>query len=104
MSKYLLTYHGGSGMPESPEEIEQLMAAWGAWFETIGADVVDGGNPLGAGATLSADGSTSEGRAIDVTGYSLITADSLDGAIAHAKGCPVLDGGGTVQVSEALDM
>ena len=104
MAKYVLTYHGGSGMPEDPKEIEQLMAAWGSWFEGMGAAVVDGGNPLGDGTTVAADGSTSAGRAIDITGYSIITADSLESATAHAKSCPVLDGGGTVQVSEALEM
>lgn len=104
MTKYVLTYHGGSGMPEDPKEIEQIMAAWGSWFETMGAAVADGGNPFGAGVTLSADGTTANERAIDVTGYSIITADSLDAAVSHAKGCPVLEGGGTVQVSEALEM
>ena len=80
------------------------MAAWGAWFGAMGDAVVDGGNPLGEGATVSADGSTAAGRTIDVTGYSIITADSLDAAVTHAKGCPVLESGGTVQVSEAIEM
>ena len=37
-------------------------------------------------------------------GYSVIAADSLDAAVAMAKGCPVLVGGGTVCVNETIDM
>ncbi len=33
-----------------------------------------------------------------------MTADSLDEAAALAKGCPVLTGGGTVEVYEAIPM
>ncbi|MDH3680081.1 MAG: hypothetical protein OEV40_09065 [Acidimicrobiia bacterium] len=104
MTKYVLTYHGGSGMPEDPAEIERLMGAWGTWFEGMGEAVVDGGNPFGDSTTVSPDGSTSSGRSIDVSGYSILNADSLEAAVDLAKGCPVLEGGGTVQVSEALEM
>ncbi|MEM7339869.1 MAG: hypothetical protein AAF467_14540 [Actinomycetota bacterium] len=105
MTKYVLTYHGGAGMPETPEAQEQLMAAWGAWFAQMGEAVIDGGNPFGQSKTVGADGSVSDsGYAADLGGFSVIQADSIDGAVAHAKGCPVLEGGGSVQVSEALDM
>lgn len=57
MTKYVLTYHGEGGMPETEAEVNQVMAAWGAWFEQLGAAVVDGGNPFGAGSTISPDGS-----------------------------------------------
>jgi hypothetical protein len=59
MAKYVLTYHGEGGMPETGEEVNQVMAAWGAWFEQLGAAVVDGGNPFGAASTISPDGSVS---------------------------------------------
>lgn len=104
MTKYVLTYHGGSGMPEDPAEVERLMAAWNTWFEGMGDAVIDGGNPLGDAVTVAADGSTTSGQSVEVGGYSLISADSLNAAVDLAKGCPVLEGGGTVQVSEALDM
>ena len=38
------------------------------------------------------------------SGYSIVEADSLQDAIAKTKGCPVLDGGGTVEVFEAIAM
>jgi hypothetical protein len=39
-----------------------------------------------------------------LSGYSLINADNIDAAVQHAKGCPILAVGGTVEVAEAIDM
>ncbi len=104
MAKYVFTYHGGAGMAEDPEEIARVMEAWGAWFATMGDAVVDGGNPVGATKTVAADGSVTDGSGAEVGGYSIISADSIDDAVAHAKGCPVLEVGGRVEVHEAIDM
>ena len=104
MAKYLLSYHGG-GMPESEEEGAKIMAAWGVWMEQVGPALADGGAPAGASATIAADGSTSDGGGANpVTGYSLITADSLDAAIELAKGCPILLSGGSIEVGETFDV
>lgn len=105
MTKYVLTYHGGAGMAETPEEMEQLMAAWGAWFGQLGESVVDGGNPFGPASTVAPDGSVSEGGVVEgLSGYSVLNAADMDAAVSMAKGCPVLAGGGSVQVSEAIEM
>ena len=57
MAKYVLAYHGGGGMPQSAEEQEKIMADWGAWFASLGDDVLDGGNPISTARTVTADGS-----------------------------------------------
>ena len=104
MPKYVLAYHGG-GMPETPADQEAVMNAWTNWFGTLGAAVVDGGNPTGASATVNADGSVSSGGGANpISGYSLVSADSLDAATALAKGCPILSSGGSVEVAETIDM
>lgn len=105
MTNYVLTYHGGSGMAETPEEQEKQMAAWGAWFGQLGEAVVDGGNPFTMSKTVTNDGTVIDGGpAAEIGGYSVIAADSLDAALDAAKGCPVLANGGSVQVSETLEM
>ncbi len=102
MANYLLVYHGG-GAPATEEEGAQVMAAWVAWFGSLGESVVDAGNPVGQAATIAADGATSAGGGANpVTGYSVITADSLDLATAAAKGCPHLASGGSVEVCETF--
>lgn len=104
MAKYAFIYHGGS-MPESEEEGAKVMAAWGAWMAGIGAALVDGGNPFGASTTVNSDGSTSDGGGANpASGYSLVEVAGLDEALAHAKGCPILDGGGSIEVCEAMAM
>ena len=104
MSKYLLVYHGG-GMPESEQEQAETMAAWGAWFGSLGDAVVDGGNPVGPSKTVKPDGSVAgDGGANPASGYSLIEASSIEEATEKAKGCPILKIGGTVEVAEAIDV
>ena len=92
-------------MPESEEEGAKVMAAWGAWMEGLGSALTDQGNPFGNSTTINADGSTTAGGGSNpASGYTTIEADSLDAAVVLAKDCPILDGGGSVEVAEALDM
>ncbi|MDH4116218.1 MAG: YciI family protein [Acidimicrobiia bacterium] len=105
MAKYVFGYHGGSGMAGTEEEMAAVMAAWEAWYGQIGAALVDGGAPFGASKTVAADGSTSDGGGANpLTGYTVVQADSIDAAVAMAKGCPILSAGGSVEVAEAVDM
>ncbi len=46
MPNFIFAYHGGS-MPESKEEGEKVMAAWGAWYQKMGAKVSNPGGPVG---------------------------------------------------------
>lgn len=101
MANYVLVYHGGS-MPESPEEGAKVMQAWTDWFGTIGDALVDGGNPASRTKTIAANGSVSD-DAGGPSGYSIIKADSIDAAVAIAKGCPVLAGGASIQVVETFE-
>jgi hypothetical protein len=103
MGKYLLAYKGGT-MAETDEERQAVMAAWGAWFGTLGPAIVDAGNPFGPSSTVSNGGSVSEGASSALTGYSVLSAGSLPDAAELAKGCPVLSSGGTVEVYETFDV
>jgi hypothetical protein len=101
MANYLLAYKGG-GMAETPEAQEAAMKAWGDWFGTLGEAVVDMGAPFGPATAVAANGAASPTAAL--TGYSVLSAASIDAAAQLAKGCPVLAAGGTVEVYEALPM
>ena len=99
MGNYLMAYRGG-GMAETDAEREALMAAWGAWFGKLGGAIVDPGNPFAASASVSSNGSVGDNAGSGLSGYSVMKADSLAGAAELAKGCPVLDAGGSVDVYE----
>jgi hypothetical protein len=103
MGKYLLAYKGGS-TPESEQEQQAVMAAWTGWFGELGPAVVDGGNPFSVSASVASDGSVGEGGGAQLTGYSVLAAGSLQAATEMAKGCPVLDAGGSVEVYETVDV
>lgn len=104
MPNYLFTYHGGK-MPETPEEGQAEMAKWMAWFQGIGEAVVDGGNPVLQSYTVSDSGVVDNGGANPVSGYSIISAASVEAACDIAKGCPMVENGsGTVEVTEIHEM
>jgi hypothetical protein len=101
MANYLLAYTGG-GMAETDAEREAAMAAWGAWFGTLGPAIVDAGNPFGPSASVSSSGAANGSPESGLTGYSILKADSLDAAAQLVKGCPVFANGGKVDVYEAI--
>jgi hypothetical protein len=99
MANYLLAYLGGS-MPEGEAEQQKVMTDWMNWFGALGDAIVDGGNPVGSSSSISPDGQVTGGGRSALTGYSIISAASLTEATDRAKGCPVLNSGGTVDVFE----
>lgn len=101
MGKYVFAYRGGM-MADTEEQRQAAMQAWGAWFGKLGPAIVDPGNPF-AGST-SVNGSGGGEAASELTGYTVVNADSLDAASALAAGCPVLDGGGSVDVYETIEV
>ena len=104
MAKFLFVYHGGKPA-SNPAEIKAQMDAWGAWFGSMGAAVIDGGNPVGPSSTVKSDGALVEGGSANpATGYSLIEASSLADAHKKATGCPLLKAGGTIEIAQAMDM
>lgn len=104
MAKYLLVYHGGGPMPATPEDQAAVMKAWTDWFASLGPAVADAGNPASQSRTIAADGSVGGASADPPTGYSILSADSIDAAVELAKGCPNLTDGGTVEVVETFEV
>ncbi len=102
MSRFVFVYSGGS-MAQTPEEQQAVMQAWTDWFGTLGDAVAEIGNPFGASASVSGDGVARPGT-LGATGYSVVTAASLDDATALAKECPIIGAGGAVDVCEAIEM
>ena len=107
MTKFMFVYRDKAGdQPNfSPEEMQAQMAKWGVWFQELGDKLVDGGDGLlPAGKVLNGDGTVTDGPFIEakelVGGFSILQADSLDAAIELARGCPIAEHGGSVEVRE----
>lgn len=91
----------------SPEEMQASMQKWMDWIGGIAAQgkLVDRGNRLNpAGKVVKPSQVVTDGPYIEtkesVGGYTMVRAESLEEAAEMAKGCPVLNMGGTVEVRE----
>jgi hypothetical protein len=87
--KFLFSYR----VPRDYQPGAETGKAWQAWFESLGSSRIDTGHAVVATRMLgSLDSATRLG------GYSLITAEDIDGAAALARGCPALQLGGGVEI------
>jgi len=103
MAKYLCIQRnlpgGVKGGAPSPEQMQQMYAAFQDWQSKFGAKIVDlGGSRLGEGrlvaSTPKIDGPFVEIKEL-IGGYMIVSADSLDEAAEIARGCPGLVGPGS---------
>ena len=103
MPHYVIVYLGGN-QPSSPEEGKQHFAKYMDWLSTLGDSVVSPANPLKNTATVNSDGSVVEGGKSTMSGYTIIDADTREAALSAARDCPFLEIGGTLEVSELVQM
>jgi hypothetical protein len=104
MPTYLVTYHGAGGVPPTQEAREQAMAAFGAWVSSVGDAMVDPGAPLAASKSVSSAGAGEAPATGPIAGYTLLQATDLDAAVQLVTEHPFIARGGTLQVSEAVDL
>jgi len=103
MTQYLIVYLGGD-QPSSPEEGKQHFSKYMAWLSSLGDSAVSPANPLKNTSTVNTDGTVTDGGATKMSGYTIIEADSMEAALTIAKACPFLDIGGSLEVSELVEM
>ena len=99
----MITYLGGD-KPATPEEGQQHMAKYMAWLSSLGESAVSPANPLKNTTIVNSDGSVTSGSKTSMSGYTIIEADSMDAALAIARACPFLEIGGSLEVSELIQM
>jgi hypothetical protein len=112
MSQFAFLYHGRADNPGSPEQRQQHLAKWRAWFQDLGdkGHLKELGHPLESGGRmvtgsqkLVTDGPFAEAKDV-VGGFSIIEARDLAQATELSKGCPILDVEGAVEVRPVLAM
>jgi len=96
MKRFLLL-HFGFQKP-TPE----IMKAWGAWFESISDKIVDQGGHFSKGREISKSGTKDLPMNLEsITGYTVITAESLDSAEQLAKSNPYI---ASIRIYEVMSM
>ena len=95
MAKYVFSYRAPSGYaPDAGTPAE-----WQAWFGGIGPALVDLGHAVTDYASLGEVG----GSGSRMAGYSVVSAEDLDSAVALARDCPALRAGGGVEVGPVME-
>ena len=74
------------------------------WLSSLGDAAVRPANPLKNTSTVNPDGTVTTGGTTTMSGYTIIEADSIEDALSASKSCPFLDIGGSLEVSELVEM
>ena len=106
MTKYVYVYHAPMNPADAPApsaaDMEAVMGQWMTWASDAGDKLTDFGTPLANGVRVTPGGATAPSTR-EVTGYSIVEADSMDEAVAMAKIHPhlAMPGGCEIEVHEA---
>jgi hypothetical protein len=95
MAKYVFSFR----VPSDYAPQAGTPAEWRAWFGTLGPALVDVGNAVTDYASLGEVG----GSGSRMVGYSVVSAEDMDCALALAKDCPALLVGGGVEVGPVME-
>jgi hypothetical protein len=116
MSQFVYLYRATTaarqGSMGTPEQAQQSMQRWMAWMRDLEAQghLKDRGQPLensgkvvrGQQKTVT-DGPFTEAKDL-VGGFTIVEARDIDEAVRLSHGCPILDGGGSVEVRPVMPM
>jgi hypothetical protein len=98
MKKFVFLYNSEPNAVPNDSDMD----VWMVWFDSIKESIIDMGNPLMDGMLVTSGPAAKIAPKMNpISGYTLIRAKDMDGAIAIAKTCPSQSG---LQVYEALEM
>src|SRR5882724_6884466 len=111
MKEYVFLFRGGLDLNNSsPDEIQKAMAKWKAWVDDLAKQgKFTGGHRLtDAGSVMKekkhfTDGPYAESKEV-IGGFISVKAGSLKEAEEIAKGCPIFDYNGFLEVREIAAM
>jgi hypothetical protein len=114
MDKYMMIFRNTPTSEEayqtmSPEAMQASLDQWGAWIggiaaqgKLIGSDALEGDGKILTGSKRAiTDGPYVESKEL-VSGYLLMQAESEAEAVEAAKGCPIFDLEGSVEVRKLM--
>ncbi len=99
----MLAYYGGN-KPASKEESMAQMEKWKTWVVSLGEAVVNPGTPLPASKIVTSDAVEDDKNPDAMNGFVVIQAESIEAAVNMAQSDPFLENGGTIRVSQMMEM
>ena len=103
MTNFMIAYYGGT-QPSSKEEGMAQMNKWKAWVDGLGDAIVNPGTPLPDSKIITSTGVADDTDPNSMKGFAVVKAASMEAAIAIAQSDPFLDNGGTIRVSQMMEM
>ena len=113
MNEFVLIFRN-EVMPEVQFDPEGMVVVSKKWQDWIGGIAAQGklsarGNRLGTNSkTVKANNVVTNGPYVEIkemiSGYTILKADSIQEAVEIAKGCPILEVGGNVEVRDIVLM
>jgi hypothetical protein len=97
---YLFRHNQAALRSMSPEQMQQLTKKWMGWAETLKKN----GHFKQAGERLDGTGNVVRGKSKIVTDGPFVEAKDLNQAVELSKGCPILEGDGSVEIRPIVSM
>ena len=102
MAQFIIVYLGDE-QPANPEEAKEHMEKYREWLKSLDDSLVSALNPLKDTHVVGANGATN-GSSTAMSGFTIIEASSIEAAVELSRSCPFMDIGGTLEVSELMQM
>ena len=103
MPNFMIAYYGGK-QPNSKEEGMAQMEKWKAWVKGLGKAMVNPGTPLPDSKIVTSKGVEEDNDPNSMKGFAVVKAENMDAAVKIAQSDPFLKSGGTIRVSEMMEM
>ena len=103
MANFMIAYYGGN-QPSSKEEGMAQMNKWKAWVEGLGETIINPGTPLMGTKIVTSNNVQDENDPNAMKRFAVVKAESIEAAIEIAKSDPFLENGGTIRVSQMMEM
>ncbi|MBL8019615.1 MAG: hypothetical protein JNM27_08135 [Leptospirales bacterium] len=80
------------------------MKKWKTWVQELGEKIVNPGTPLPVSRLVTRTEVKDDTNPDSMMGFAVVKAENLEAAVAIAKSDPFLENGGTIRVSEMMEM
>ena len=107
---YLFRHEPMAHRSISPEQMQQMMKKWMDWKDGLqkNGHLKQGGERLDPTGKVVRAGAVTDGPFVEVKdsiqGFLMVEAGDLEQAAELAKGCPILEGDGTVEVRAIVSL
>lgn len=103
MTNFMIAYFGGK-QPTTKDEGKAHMEKWRVWIKGLGDAVVNPGTPLPISKIITSHTVEEDNDPNSMKGFAIIKAETIEEAVKIAQSDPFLAMGGTIRISQMMEM